>query len=213
MKESGSQSSPSSRDPSHLGQRRDAYAPPEATSGSPRTRATIGTSSRPVPRGSILSNAGSRTSRANRFARGTYRSVHQLIRAILRYLRQHNDNRRPFVWTASAATILRKVRHCKEPTPSDRRAKAATPRAPMTSATYTPLISPTTIGPTPKMEYRATSEQDVEDPGTTEPDVPGWLKFASDNFACIKKCCGVEIAGLIPMQTAVAGPPSTRGPR
>ena len=46
--------------------------------------------------------------------RGTYRSVHQLIRAILRYLRQHNDNPRPFVWTASAATILRKVRHCKE---------------------------------------------------------------------------------------------------
>ena len=48
--------------------------------------------------------------------RGTYRSVHQLIRAILRYLRQHNDNPRPFVWTASAATILRKVRHCKEVT-------------------------------------------------------------------------------------------------
>ena len=27
---------------------------------------------------------------------------------------EHNDNPRPFVWTASAATILRKVRHCKE---------------------------------------------------------------------------------------------------
>ncbi len=46
--------------------------------------------------------------------RGTYRSVNQLIRAILRFLRQHNDHPRPFVWTASAATILRKVRHCKE---------------------------------------------------------------------------------------------------
>jgi transposase len=46
--------------------------------------------------------------------RGTYRSVNQLIRTILRYLRQNNDNPRPFLWTASPATILRKVRHCQE---------------------------------------------------------------------------------------------------
>ena len=46
--------------------------------------------------------------------RGTYRSVNQLIRAILRYLHQNNENPRPFVWTASAVTILRKVRHCQE---------------------------------------------------------------------------------------------------
>ncbi len=46
--------------------------------------------------------------------RASFRNVRQLIRAILRYLRQHNEQPRPFVWTASAATILRKVRYCKE---------------------------------------------------------------------------------------------------
>jgi transposase len=46
--------------------------------------------------------------------RGTFRSVGKLIRAIMRYLKEYNRDPRPFVWTASAATILRKVRHCKE---------------------------------------------------------------------------------------------------
>jgi len=46
--------------------------------------------------------------------RGSFRNVRQLIRAILRYLRQHNEQPCPFIWTASAASILRKVRHCKE---------------------------------------------------------------------------------------------------
>jgi len=46
--------------------------------------------------------------------RGTFRSVPQLVRAIVRYLREHNKTPQPFIWTASAATIMRKIRHCQE---------------------------------------------------------------------------------------------------
>ena len=46
--------------------------------------------------------------------RGSFRNVQQLIRTIMRYLREHNKTPTPFVWTASATMILRKVRHCKE---------------------------------------------------------------------------------------------------
>jgi len=46
--------------------------------------------------------------------RGTFRNVRQLIRVILRYLRENNKNPQPFIWTASAASILRKIRHCQE---------------------------------------------------------------------------------------------------
>ena len=46
--------------------------------------------------------------------RGTFRSVPQLVRTIVRYLREHNKTAQPFVWTASAATIMRKIRHCQE---------------------------------------------------------------------------------------------------
>ncbi len=49
-----------------------------------------------------------------RIRRGTFRSVPQLIRAIMEYLRENNRNPRPFIWTASVATIMRKIRHCKE---------------------------------------------------------------------------------------------------
>lgn len=46
--------------------------------------------------------------------RGTFMNVRTLNKAIMRYVREHNKNPEPFVWTASAATILRKVRRCKE---------------------------------------------------------------------------------------------------
>ena len=46
--------------------------------------------------------------------RGTFRNVRQLIRVILRYLRENNKDPLPFIWTASAASILRKIRHCQE---------------------------------------------------------------------------------------------------
>lgn len=49
-----------------------------------------------------------------RIRRGTFRSVPDLIRAIEEYVTHHNRHAEPFIWTATATTILRKVRHCKE---------------------------------------------------------------------------------------------------
>jgi transposase len=49
-----------------------------------------------------------------RIRRGTFRSVADLVRAIEAYVAHHNRHAQPFIWTATAATILRKVRHCKE---------------------------------------------------------------------------------------------------
>lgn len=48
-----------------------------------------------------------------RIRRGTFQSVPQLVRAILAYIRANNQNPRPFTWTATAPSILRKVRYCK----------------------------------------------------------------------------------------------------
>jgi len=48
-----------------------------------------------------------------RIRRGTFRSVPELVRAIVAYIREHNKTPRGFVWTASAASIIRKVAHCK----------------------------------------------------------------------------------------------------
>jgi transposase len=49
-----------------------------------------------------------------RIRRGTFRSVPELIRAIMHYVRENNRSPRPFIWTASVATIMRKIRRCKE---------------------------------------------------------------------------------------------------
>jgi transposase len=49
-----------------------------------------------------------------RIRRGSFMSVPALEKAIRSYLREHNKNPRPFIWTASASSILRKVRRCKE---------------------------------------------------------------------------------------------------
>ena len=49
-----------------------------------------------------------------RIRRGAFRNVPELIRAIYQYLRENNKNPRPFIWTATVAKILRKVKHCKE---------------------------------------------------------------------------------------------------
>jgi transposase len=49
-----------------------------------------------------------------RIRRGTFRSVPALIAAIRAYVREHNKDPRPFIWTASAAAILQKIKRCKE---------------------------------------------------------------------------------------------------
>ena len=42
--------------------------------------------------------------------RGSFNSVPDLIAAIEAYLHAHNDDPKPFVWTATAESILEKVR-------------------------------------------------------------------------------------------------------
>jgi hypothetical protein len=42
-----------------------------------------------------------------------FQSVAQLIEAIRAYIDEHNDNPRPFVWTAKAEDILEKVRRAR----------------------------------------------------------------------------------------------------
>lgn len=46
---------------------------------------------------------------AKRIRRGVFRSVPQLERAIRDYLDEHNKNPKPFIWTADADNILRRV--------------------------------------------------------------------------------------------------------
>jgi len=48
-----------------------------------------------------------------RIRRGTFKSVEQLVAAILDYIAKHNDNPETFAWTASAENILDKVRRAR----------------------------------------------------------------------------------------------------
>ena len=49
----------------------------------------------------------------NRLRRGVFRSVEELIQAVFHYIDQHNDNPKPFIWTAKAADILEKVKRAR----------------------------------------------------------------------------------------------------
>ena len=49
-----------------------------------------------------------------RLRRGVFKSVRELEAAIREYLHQRNQHPKPFVWTASVQTILRKVRRANE---------------------------------------------------------------------------------------------------
>jgi hypothetical protein len=44
-----------------------------------------------------------------RIRRGVFRSIADLQAAIKRYLKEHNDNPKPFVWTKPADDILAKL--------------------------------------------------------------------------------------------------------
>ena len=48
-----------------------------------------------------------------RLRRGIFRDVVDLIMAIGDYIDNHNDNPKPFVWTAKAADILEKVKRAR----------------------------------------------------------------------------------------------------
>src|SRR5271157_1132736 len=49
----------------------------------------------------------------NRLRRGVFRSVEELITAIFDYIDHHNDNPKPFIWTAKASDILEKVKRAR----------------------------------------------------------------------------------------------------
>jgi hypothetical protein len=50
-----------------------------------------------------------------RLRRGTFGvRVPAIVEAILAYVREHNKHPHPFTSTASAAAILRKIKHCKQ---------------------------------------------------------------------------------------------------
>lgn len=49
----------------------------------------------------------------NRIRRGTFRSVHELEKAIAEYKTHHNANPKPFIWTATHHDILGRVARAK----------------------------------------------------------------------------------------------------
>ena len=51
----------------------------------------------------------------NRLRRGIFRSIEELILAIGDYIDHHNENPKPFIWTAKAADILEKVKRAALP--------------------------------------------------------------------------------------------------
>lgn len=48
-----------------------------------------------------------------RLRRGIFRDVEELIMAIRDYIHKHNDNPKPFVWTAKASDVLEKVKRAR----------------------------------------------------------------------------------------------------
>jgi transposase len=50
----------------------------------------------------------------NRLRRGIFRDVEELIMAIGEYIDKHNDNPKPFVWTAKGTDILEKVKRARK---------------------------------------------------------------------------------------------------
>jgi hypothetical protein len=50
-----------------------------------------------------------------RIRRGSFHSIVDLQAAIKRYLAEHNARPKPFVWTASAASILAKLNRMPAP--------------------------------------------------------------------------------------------------
>jgi transposase len=51
---------------------------------------------------------------AKRLRRGVFRDVMELVDAIDAYVDQHNENPKPFIWTASANDILEKVKRARK---------------------------------------------------------------------------------------------------
>jgi Ribonuclease G/E len=52
--------------------------------------------------------------RTGTIRRGVFRDVEELIMAIGAYIDKHNDQPKPFIWTAKAADILEKVKRTRK---------------------------------------------------------------------------------------------------
>lgn len=50
----------------------------------------------------------------NQLRRGVFKSLKELIEAIEQYLKTHNENPKPFIWTAKASDILEKVKRGRQ---------------------------------------------------------------------------------------------------
>jgi hypothetical protein len=50
----------------------------------------------------------------NQLRRGVFKSVKDLTEAIETYIDRHNENPKPFIWTAKANDILEKVKRGRE---------------------------------------------------------------------------------------------------
>jgi len=50
----------------------------------------------------------------NRLKRGVFKSTGELIEAIREYIQIHNNNPKPFIWTATAKDILEKVKQGRQ---------------------------------------------------------------------------------------------------
>lgn len=50
----------------------------------------------------------------NQLRRGVFKSVQDLVQTIEQYLNEHNENPKPFIWTAKASDILEKVKRGRE---------------------------------------------------------------------------------------------------
>jgi transposase len=51
---------------------------------------------------------------ANRLGRGVFRDVPELVEAIESYVEKHNENSKPFIWTAKASDTLAKVKRARK---------------------------------------------------------------------------------------------------
>jgi hypothetical protein len=49
----------------------------------------------------------------HRLRRGVFRDVEELITAIDEYVDRHNEDPKPFIWTAKASDILEKVKRAR----------------------------------------------------------------------------------------------------
>jgi len=67
-----------------------------------------------APQGSNMVERFFRDLTHNQLRRGIFRNLEELIMAIEGYIDRHNQNPKPFIWTARAGDILEKVKRARQ---------------------------------------------------------------------------------------------------